>query len=154
MAWGSKRSGGGGVAWLALLVALAALFLSWKAYQRTGGDLDDILHAPLGEVGEMGEAEETVDRETDLAEARARLLQRRAEVAAERNLRQIQEDVAEMRQGLERSFRDAGEEARRGWRDVDAELERLEAQLREGGARAVETLDSAVERMREIGEGG
>ncbi len=149
MAWGSKRSGGGGgVAWLALLVALAALFLSWKAYQRTGGDLDDILHAPVGEAGEA------VDRESDLAEARARLLQRRGEVAAERNLRQVQEDVAEMREGLARSFRDAGEEARRGWRDVDAELERLESQLREGSARAVETLDSAVERMKEIGEGG
>lgn len=76
MAWGSKRSGGGGVAWLALLVALAALFLSWKAYQRTGGELEDILHAPVGN------AEETVDREADLAEARGRLLQRRTEVAA------------------------------------------------------------------------
>lgn len=151
MAWGSKRSGGGGVAWLALLVGLAALFLAWKAYQRTGGELEDILHAP---VGEIGEAEETVDRETDLAEARARLLRRRAEVAAERNLRQVQEDVAEMREGLARSFRDAGEEARQGWREIDAELERLEAQLREGGAQAVETLDSAVERMQEIGEGG
>lgn len=151
MAWGSKRSGGGGVGWLALLVALAALFLSWKAYQRTGGELEDILHAPLGEVGE---AEGTVDREADLAEARARLLQRRAEVAAERNLRQVQEDVAQMREDLARSFRDAGEGARQGWRDVDAELERLETQLREGGARAVETLDSAVERMREIGAGG
>jgi hypothetical protein len=136
------------VAWLALLVALAALFLSWKAYQRTGGALEDILHAPVGE------AEETVDRESDLAEARARLLQRRGEVAAERNLRQVQEDVAEMREGLARSFRDAGEEARQGWRDVDVELERLEAQLREGSARAVETLDSAVERMKEIGDGG
>jgi len=137
------------VAWLALLVALAALFLSWKAYQRTGGELEDVLHAPLGETGE---AETTVDRESDLAAARARLLQRRTEVAAERNLRQVQEDVAEMRADLERSFRHAGEEAREGWREVDADLERLEAQLREGSARAVETLDSAVERMKRIGE--
>src|SRR5947207_3095890 len=39
MAWGKNKGGGGGgcVAWLALLVALAALFVAWSAWRRTGG---------------------------------------------------------------------------------------------------------------------
>ena len=42
MAWGNRSGGGRGIAWLALLVSLAALFLSWKAYERTGGRLKDL----------------------------------------------------------------------------------------------------------------
>ena len=40
MAWGRKRSEGGGcMARLALLVAIVALVFSWAAYRRSGGDL-------------------------------------------------------------------------------------------------------------------
>ncbi|HYG63394.1 MAG TPA: hypothetical protein VEL74_12490 [Thermoanaerobaculia bacterium] len=157
MAWGKKKSGGGGgVAWLALIVALAALFLAWKAYERTGGDLDGILRLPVGEmeVGE-GEGDETaVERQAGLAQARARLLARRTEVAARRNLRQAQEEVAEVRDQLQGAYKGAGDQAREGWRELDADLERLQGQLRDGGSRAVETLDSVVDKMRRIGEDG
>lgn len=156
MAWGKKKSGGGGgVAWLALIVALAALFLAWRAYERTGGDLDDILRMPVGERREptgVGEATAAMEEQTDLVQARGRLLARRTEVAARRNLEQVQEEVAEIRDELRRAYRDAGGQAREGWRQLDADLQRLESQLRDGGSRAVETLDSALDRMLRLGQ--
>jgi hypothetical protein len=151
MAWGKKSNGGGGcIAWLALLLSIAALFLSWKAYERTGGDLRQVLATDLGEA--EGAAAEEQEEGAGLAEARARLLARRAEVAARENLRQVQDEVAEVRADLRRTFAEAGAEARQSWREVDADLQRLETQLREGSAKAIETLDGAVERMRRLGD--
>ncbi|HKH46690.1 MAG TPA: hypothetical protein VKM72_18690, partial [Thermoanaerobaculia bacterium] len=46
MTWGSKK-GGGGPAWLALLIALVALWIAWSAYRRTGGTLDMLVANPL-----------------------------------------------------------------------------------------------------------
>ena len=142
MAWGKKSGGSGGVAWLALLVALAALFLSWKAYERSGGRLKDDLAFLDTETEASG------DWRDDLARARERLLERRDEVESEEDLAGVQRDVARIRESLERSFKGGGAEAREGWRELDADLERLQAQLKEGSSRALETLDSAVEKMK------
>ena len=145
MAWGKKSGAGGGsggVAWLALLVALAALFLSWKAYERSGGTLKDDLAFLDTETEASG------DWRDDLARARERLLERRDEVESEEDLAGVQRDVARIRESLERSFKGGGAEAREGWRELDADLERLQDQLRERSSRALETLDSAVEKMK------
>ena len=136
MAWEKKRSGGGGIAWLALLISLAALFLSWKAYERTGGRLKD-LDASVS-VGEP----EPADWREELDRARERLTQGDLEP----------EEVARMRESLSRSFRDASAGTRRGWRELDSDLERLQGQLREGSSKAKETLDSAVEKIKRVGE--
>ena len=110
MAWGKKSNGGGGIAWLALLVSLAALFLSWKAYERTGGRLQD-LEARVS-VGDPEPADWREERD------RARERLRRGDLEPE--------EVARMRESLSRSFRDAGEDARRSWRELDRDLERLQ----------------------------
>ena len=136
MAWEKKSGGGGGIAWLALLVSLAALFLSWKAYERTGGRLQD-LDARVS-VGEP----EPADWREELERARERL--RRGDLEPE--------EVARMRESLARSFRDASEDTRRGWRELDSDLERLQGQLRQGSSRAKETLDAAVEKMKRVGD--
>lgn len=141
MAWGRKQSGGNGVAWLALLVALAALILAWGAYQRTGGELRDLWSGGAHDVN-------NADWRIDLAAARDRLLSHRPEVAGERNLQQVREDVAELRADLERTYEDAGSEAREGWRELDADLERLEGQLKDGSSKALDTLDSALAKLR------
>ena len=130
------------MAWLALLVALAALFLSWKAYERSGGTLKDDLAFLDTETEASG------DWRDDLARARERLLERRDEVESEEDLAGVQRDVARIRESLERSFKGGGAEAREGWRELDADLERLQDQLRERSSRALETLDSAVEKMK------
>ncbi len=137
MAWEKKRSGGGGIAWLALLVSLAALFLSWKAYERTGGRLNEVLNTTVS-VGEP----EPADWREELERARERLTKGDLEP----------DEVARMRESLARSFRDASEGTRRGWRELDSDLERLQGQLREGSSRAKETLDSAVEKMKRVGD--
>lgn len=148
MAWGKRREGGGnGIAWLALLVALAALFLAWSAYRRTGGTMGQLTQGVPGldrpfTVGENGDWKGALDR------ARARLEERRSEVDAERNLEKVRRDVAAIRESLERSFRGAGEQAKEKWRGLDGDLERLEGQLREGGSRAKATLDEILEKMK------
>jgi len=136
MAWGNRSGGGRGIAWLALLVSLAALFLSWKAYERTGGRLED-LDAEVS-VGEPAPA----DWREELARARERLTKGDLEP----------EEVARMRETLSCSFRDANEDVRRGWRELDADLERLQGQLRQGSSKAKATLDSAVEKMKRVGD--
>ena len=137
MAWGRRNDGGGrGIAWLALLVSLAALFLSWKAYERTGGRLQD-LDARVS-VGDP----EPADWREELDRARERLSRGDLEP----------EEVARMRESLSRSFRNASEGTRRGWRELDSDLERLQGQLREGSSKAKETLDSAVEKIKRVGD--
>ena len=135
MAWGKKSGGGGGIAWLALLVSLAALFLSWKAYERTGGRLPD-----LGSEVSVGDPAPADWRE-ELDRVRERLREGDLEP----------DEVARMRESLSRSFRDASEDARRGWRELDRDLERLQDQLRQGSSRARETLDSALEKIKRVG---
>lgn len=144
MAWGNKKSGGNGVAWLALLVALAALLLAWSAYKRTGGELRDL----WGDVRSEGRPAAEADWRADLAAARDRLLSHRPEVAGERNLQQVREDVAEIRADLERTYRNADAGVREQWRELDAELERLQAQLKDGSSKAVDTLDSLLAKLR------
>jgi hypothetical protein len=143
---------------LALLMAVLALILSWAAYRRAGGQLKDVwtdatrgadLHVGSAEgTGSDGPAA-TLDRQADLLRAQGRLLQHRAEVAADRNLAQVGRDVAEIRQSLERSYQNAGAAAKGRWQGLDADLEHLEAQLRQGGSKALASLDSAIAKIRD-----
>jgi hypothetical protein len=147
---------------LALLVAILALILSWAAYRRSGGQLKDVwtdatrgtdLH--VGSAGDTGGGDSTgpLDRQADLLKAQAKLLQHRAEVAGDHNLAQVERDVTEIRQSLERSYQNAGAAAKGRWQGVDAELDRLEAQLRQGGSKALSSLDAAISKLRdEAGE--
>ena len=141
---------------LALLVAIVALVFSWAAYRRSGGQLTEIWSdATRGaadfRVGTpVDDGAAALKRQTDLARAEGRLLGHRAEVAGDRNLSQVVQDVADVRQSLERSYRDASAATREKWHGVDAELNRLEAQLKQGGASALATLDSAVAKIRSV----
>ena len=146
MAWGRQKASGCGVAWLALVVALLALYVAWSAYRRTGGDLGQLVQFERGEA-EVPTAE-TADWRDSLEQARKRLLAWRPEVEDDGDVEAVRRDVAEIRANLERAYRGAGAEAREKWRTLDAELKRLEDQLREGSSRAKETLDSLLDKMR------
>lgn len=168
MAWGKRSGGDGCMGRLALVLAVLALILAWMAYRRTGGDLDTLLQAPwkagreaLGReagvpAGADGEAGEAGWRER-LAEARARLLENRGEVEAERNLEQVRQDIESIRRDLRSTFAGASEVTQttlERWRQVDADLERLQSQVRDGSNQAVETLDSVADRLRSWGQDG
>ena len=135
---------------LALLVAIAALILSWAAYKRSGGELKEVWRdASRGAADfRIGRIGEDADQQADLAKAQAKLLGHRAEVAADRNLDQVRRDVAEIRASLERSFGNAGAVTKDRWRGLDGDLDRLERQLKEGSSKALATLDSALEKIR------
>ena len=149
MAWGAKKGGGGGPAWLALIVALAALWIAWSAYKRTGGTLDDLLTLPAPDQSARTiEADRGGWREA-LEGARERLLDQRDDVGQDRNREQVQREIAEIRATLERAYRDAGEGASDTWRDLDAQLERLGDQVREGSETAKGTMEDLLAKMKE-----
>lgn len=149
MAWGSKKSGGGGPAWLALLVALLALWIAWSGFRRTGGTLDELLVLPgFGDRVEERASESEDDWSETLAAAREKLLRRRDDVDQERDLAAVQRDIAEIRAALERA-RDGARGARESWENLDADLERLQEQVRDGSERAQGTLDNLVQRMKD-----
>jgi septal ring factor EnvC (AmiA/AmiB activator) len=152
MAWGAKRNGGGcGTAGLALLIALLALWIAWSAYRRTGGSLDTLVANPLHAAPAStppAEAEGGGDWRAALDRARERLLSRRDEVQEDRDLEAVQRDIADIRAKLKRAWHGAGE-AQEKWRDLDAELERLQGQVREKSDKAKETLDGLVRKMKD-----
>lgn len=149
MAWGSKKSGGGGPAWLALLVALVALWIAWSAYRRTGGSFDTLVANPLdAPKAEMPAEAEEGDWRAALDRARERLLSRRDEVQEDRDLEAVQRDIAEIRATLERAWHGAGE-AKEKWQDLDAELEELQRQVREKSEKAQATLDGLIQKMKD-----
>ncbi|HEV2856261.1 MAG TPA: hypothetical protein VHC97_25955 [Thermoanaerobaculia bacterium] len=152
MAWGQKKSGGG-AGRLALILSILALVLAWAAFRRTGGELGTLWNDVTRGVGDRvrvtaGDGSNAVERQAELARAQTRLLGRRAEVAAERNLEQVRRDVAEIRADLERSYRNASSGAKERWQGLDADLERLQGQLKDGGSKALDTLDSALAKIR------
>jgi hypothetical protein len=146
-----KRSGGG-VARLALILAILALAVAWAAYRRQGGEVKTLWRDLTGAAGDrvrITAGSEGQDLRSWLARARDQLERSRPEVEGERDLRQVREEVAEVRRNLRNAYRNAGAEAKTRWRSLDADLERLEAQLRKGGTKALETLDSALEKIKE-----
>jgi len=147
MAWGRDRGSGGGgcLSVLALLVALAALFVAWSAYKRTGGTLGQLTQGvKISEIGDIGNG----DWQGAVERAREKLQEHRPEVESQHNLEQVNRDVAQIRESLERAFRGSGGEAKEKWRGLDGDLDRLQAQLREGGAKAKATLDEVLEKMK------
>jgi hypothetical protein len=140
---------------LAFLMALVALVLSWTAYRRSGGELKDVVNDVtrgvagfhLGSLGDGGQ--EGLDHQADLTRAEGQLLQHRAEVAGDKNLGQVERDVADVRRSLEHSYQNASEVAKGRWRGLDSELSRLEAQLRQGGSKALASLDAAISKIRD-----
>jgi hypothetical protein len=157
MVWGQKKSGGC-AGRLAVILAILALLVAWAAYRRAGGELrtlwGDLTNFKGGGVRvSLDKSSDAVERQSELAQAQTRLLARRAEVAGERNLEQVREEVAEIRASLERSYQNASAGAKERWEDLDADLERLQGQLREGGSKALDTLDSVLAKIHdEAGE--
>jgi hypothetical protein len=157
----------GCVAWLALLVALAALLLSWMAFRRSGGRLDELLHgrgagaAQEGAMGlaaardALGRGEREVEWHAALAQAEARLAGRRAEIETRRDVEAARREVDGVRRDLARAVDDAGAAARTRWQALDDDLGRLDRELREGSSRALATLDGLLGRIRgALGGGG
>ena len=144
MAWGRDRGGGGGgcLSMLALLVALAALFVAWSAYKRTGGTVSQLTQGvKIGDIGN-GDWQSAVDK------AREKLQERRPEVESQRNLEQVNRDIAQIRESLERAVHGSGGDAKEKWRSLDGDLDRLQQQLREGGAKAKAALDEVLAKMK------
>ncbi|HEX3529913.1 MAG TPA: hypothetical protein VH988_22865 [Thermoanaerobaculia bacterium] len=150
MAWGRDRGGGGGgcLSMLALVVALAALFVAWSAYKRTGGTVNQLTRGVV-KVGDAGTIDlDNADWRGALDKAREKLQEHRSEVESQHNLEQVNRDIAQIRENLERAVHGSGGEAKEKWRSVDGDLDHLQQQLREGGAKAKAALDEVLAKMK------
>lgn len=147
---------GNGVAWLALILAVAALWLAWTAYRRTGGDaawLDEPLRVGgAGRERRDRAAEDAGERRglaAELARAREELADWRSEIETRgEGWRRSVDDIGRVREDLADAYAGASGEAREQWRQLDADLERLEGQVREGSAEAAATLERVLDRLR------
>jgi len=124
---------------LALLVALVALVLSWTAYRRSGGEVATIA--------------KDVARSAGPADARASGAQPAGPAADDHNLEQVRRQVAELRASLERAYGNATGQTRERWKGIDGDLGRVEAELKEKGAKGLAELEATLEKLRrEAGE--
>jgi hypothetical protein len=124
---------------LALLIAIVALVLSWTAYRRSGGEVATI--------------SKDVVRSAGPAEARASGPEPGALPADDPNLEQVRRQVAELRSSLERAYGSATGQTRERWKGIDGDLGRVEAELKEKGAKGLAELEATLEKLRrEAGE--
>ncbi len=147
----AEARGGGGVARLALLLAILALAVAWAAYRREGGELRTL----WGDLTRGAGGRERVTADSDgedfrtwLKRAQERLQSRRGDVEKERNLQEVGKDVADIRENLQRTYRDASTESKERWKSLDSDLERLEAELKAKNSKALAELDATLEKMR------
>jgi len=145
------RGTGGGAGRLALILAIVALLVAVAAYRREGGELKTLWHDLTGDSGgrvRITEGSPAEDFRTWLAHARDRLERRRPEVAGGQNLEQVQKDVADLRAKLGRASQDGGAAAKEHWKSVDADLQRLDAELKEKSRKALAELDATLAKMK------
>lgn len=145
------RGSGGGVARLALLVAILALAVAWAAYRREGGELRTLwgdLTRSTGEHARVTADSGGEDFRTWLKRAQARLQHRRSDVEKERNLQEVRKEVADLREKLQRSSSGAGAEAKERWKSMDSNLERLQSELEEKSSKALAELDATLAKMK------
>jgi DNA anti-recombination protein RmuC len=146
----AERSGGG-VARLALLLAILALAVAWAAYRREGGELRTLwgdLTRGTGERARTAADSDGEDFRAWLKRAQARLQHRRSDVEKERNLQEVQRDVGELRENLQRKYRDASAGSKERWKSMDSNLERLQAELEEKSSKMLEELDATLAKMK------
>jgi hypothetical protein len=125
---------------LALLIAIVALVLSWTAYRRSGGEIATI--------------SKDVVRSAGPAEGRASGPEPATPAADDPNLEQVRRQVAELRASLERAYGKATGQTRERWKGIDGDLGRVEAELKEKGAKGLAELEAILEKLRrEAGEG-
>ncbi len=143
----TQRNLNTGVSWLALIIAVIALFFATAAFNRSGEDIQAVFQQESRRT--VREAQETAGQ----IEARAR---------AEASLREIREDIEtgtvgdqttaqleDVREDLENAYAEADSEVKAGWQDLDNNLSQLETQLRQNTASALATLEQALASLRQ-----
>src|SRR6185295_121489 len=147
----AEARGGGGAAKLALLVAILALAVAWAAYRREGGELRTIwsdLTRSTSERAQVAADSDGEDFRAWLKRAQERLQSRRGDVEKERNLQEVRKDVTEIRENLQRRYRDASAESKERWRSMDSDLARLQTEVEEKSSKMLEELDATLEKMK------
>lgn len=117
----------------AIIISVIALLVAFAA--NTDVDVPNVDTAEIAQETELALAR---------AEARASLAATRADLAIDENYEEAANEVAAVRAELARSYKNANAEAQAEFKEVDAELEALETELREESADALNTLENLI----------
>lgn len=129
--------------WLTLAVAAIALVMSILAYNRAGQDISSVL------AEETMEGVENIQQMTAVAQAQVELAAIRTRILAGEAGEELAQEVAQTRRNLAQAYENASEEARQEWQELDAELEQLEQQVRDGSADTIGTVNNALQTTRQ-----
>ncbi|MBI3251226.1 MAG: hypothetical protein HYZ61_05260 [Candidatus Andersenbacteria bacterium] len=133
------------IAWIALVVALAALVLAVMIWNRPVGEDTDFDE-------EAGTQIEETTKDAALLAARAqaetKLAAIRAQVATKEGYENALQEAQEARSELAEAYRNASVEAQQEWAEVEVEFDVLEDQLRAKSADALADLDRLINRLR------
>lgn len=86
-------------------------------------------------------------RQRTVTDARSRLQNLRGDIEAGRNAERVADDIAEIRQNLDRSFRGVDPDEREQFDQFAEDLNTLEEQVRAGDEQAADTFDELMQRF-------
>ena len=136
------------IAYLAVAVSLFSLLVSGTVFFRTSS-VDETAINQLQQVSErtrqeMIDANQKMRQEIALTQARIRLTALRTQIAAEQLYGDAADEVGSIRRSLKRSYAGAAEASYETYVTVDADLETLENQLRQGSADSIDSLETSI----------
>ncbi|EKE11038.1 MAG: hypothetical protein ACD_15C00151G0016 [uncultured bacterium] len=141
---GKKQSlfvASGIVAWIALLLALIAIFLAIAAFNRSGSDLDKILTQKTEEY--KNEAEKIAIK----TEARAELIALRGKIEGAQAGEGVVNQVANTRRNIQESYRNTSADLKQEASEIDRELELVERDVRTNTAQGLQKLENLIDRV-------
>lgn len=140
----ARENGSSVVGWISLIIAVIALILGWTAFSRSDQDVTDEINA------NVVQARQELEQDFALLEARTRLAALRSKIIAEENYNKTANDIADIRADLRASYADASLETRARLDEMDADLEKLENDLRSGSANAIDAFQRALESLERV----
>jgi hypothetical protein len=130
------------VAWIGLILALLAFFMSWIALNRTGTSLEQVAEESVQDL-EVG-----TEVALAQAQARTRLFALRAELAAAEAGEEAAQAVQAARQDIQGIYTEARLESREEWQEINQELEQAETQARSNTSQALQGIQNSLEAIQ------
>ena len=129
------------IEWIALAISIMALLLAWAAYNRAGIDLEQQIEFQLTGI------RQEIKEQIALAEARIKLNAIRTRVVLRNEYYEARMDVISLRRDLKQSFELAEQESKELWMEIDADLEKLEVELRDESSEALVRIDQIIGKL-------
>lgn len=147
-----KNSEGQIVAWLAIVVSLAAFVLAWFAWKGAPGFFPD---SQSQEEKIKGEVLTQIHQEVAMGAAAAKLSMIQSQLSAGKpdyTQENAAKDVAAIRQNLQNSFTGTTGETYANWKKIDADLATLQSQLESKNPDYKTTIQKIISEINPAGQ--